>query len=152
MRECLKTWHIQLWSYVCVCLCLSVCTCIWRGRGGGVYDEYGSIVRPCLPPQGTICSLSMHHLLVRVVSTATRGGAGRGGGGLGEVVAWREGLLVWEAGWWWCCPSGSLSFSQGSEWGRQEWIMSPSAEAKRHCSTIFCIIFAKSFLDKDKKK
>lgn len=35
-------------------------------------------------------------------------------------MAWREGLRVWEAGWWrwrWACPSGCLSFSEGREVG-----------------------------------
>lgn len=73
-----------------------------------LYDEYGSIVQPCLPPQGTICSLSMHHLLVWAVSRATRGG-----GGLGEVMVfdgrgrrwgqrgdWQGGGDWWERGRW----------------------------------------------------
>lgn len=58
-----------------VCISLNfeaMCVHAVEGKGGGgtqrederLYDEYGSIVQPCLPPQGTICSLSMHHLLV----------------------------------------------------------------------------------------
>lgn len=51
---------------LCMCVLASLCVSMYlkEGEEGGLYDEYGSIVRPCLPPQGTICSLSMHHLLV----------------------------------------------------------------------------------------
>lgn len=54
----------------------------------GLYDEYGGIVQPCLPPRATICSLSMRHLLVWAVSTET------GGGGLGEVMPLKGGATA----------------------------------------------------------
>lgn len=44
------------------------------------YDQYGFIVEPHLPRRETICSLSMHHLLVWPVGRATRAGGLRGGG------------------------------------------------------------------------
>ena len=76
-------------KYLCVCISLNFeAMCVHAVEGGGtyrecerLYDEYGSIVQPCLPPQGTICSLSMHHLLVWAVSRATRGGGIRRGYG-----------------------------------------------------------------------
>lgn len=57
---------------VCLCvqmgLCVFTCMCEVKERDSnfeaGLYIEYGVIVWPCLPPRGTICSLSMRHLLV----------------------------------------------------------------------------------------
>lgn len=46
----------------------------WSTRGRKEqYDQYGFIVWSCLPPQETICSLSMDHLLVSVVVMTTSG-------------------------------------------------------------------------------
>lgn len=44
-----------------------------RRREKEQYDQYGFIVEPRLPRRETICSLSMHHLLVWPVGWATRG-------------------------------------------------------------------------------
>lgn len=56
-----------------------------RRREKEQYDQYGFIVEPRLPRRETICSLSMHHLLVWAVGWATCGRGGikgtRGAGG-----------------------------------------------------------------------
>lgn len=55
-----------------------------RRREKEQYDQYGFIVEPRLPRRETICSLSMHHLLVWAVGWATCGRGGlRGRGGPG---------------------------------------------------------------------
>lgn len=48
-----------------------------RGGGGAVGSPRWALCGPRSPPRGTICSLSMHHLLVWAVARETEGG-GRG--------------------------------------------------------------------------
>lgn len=45
-----------------------------RGGGGAVGSLRWALCGPRSPPRGTICSLSMHHLLVWAVARATEGG------------------------------------------------------------------------------
>lgn len=85
MCACVSESRIHSTLKLCVCSQLKR---VRRTELAGLYDEYGSIVQPCLPPQGTICSLSMHHLLVWAVSGATRG---MGGGIRRGYGLWREG-------------------------------------------------------------
>lgn len=83
------------------------------------YDQYGFIVESRLPRRETICSLSMHHLLVWPVGWATRAGGLRGRGvrgacaGLSPATGAGGGspaLVRWEAGW---APQGSANSSGG---------------------------------------
>lgn len=66
------------------------------GGGGAVGSRLWALCGPRSPPRGTICSLSMHHLLVWAVARATEGG---GGGEIKERVRLGVGTGCRGGGW-----------------------------------------------------